>query len=57
MQLRTVTAILSILLLSLTACTDHSSYPQNVTSQDPAPDNPNCGVFLPPFRPVYFHLG
>ena len=47
MQLRTVTAILSILLLSLTACTDHSSYPQNVTSQDPAPDNPNLQP-LPP---------
>jgi hypothetical protein len=47
MQLRTVTAILSILLLSMTACTDHSSYSQNLSSQAPAPIDPNLQP-LPP---------
>ena len=37
---RTVTAILSILLLSVTACTDHSSQSQNVSEQVPHSNDP-----------------
>ena len=37
---RTVTAILSILLLSVTACTDHSSQSQNVSKQVPHSNDP-----------------